>query len=69
VQEVTRRGFTEQDMHDLASYIDTAISTPRNIPQVQSMVIQKRLARNAIHYSFDDALVSASSLNAVGVAA
>ena len=53
VQEVTRRGFVEDDMEQIAGYLDTAISRPAALPQVRAAVIEKRLSRNDICYSFD----------------
>jgi len=54
VQEVTRRGFVETDMWDIASYIDTAISQPWAIDRIRERAIEKRRSRNTIRYSFDD---------------
>ena len=53
VQEVTRRGFVEDDMEQIAGYLDTAISRPAALPQVRAAVIEKRLSRNDICYGFD----------------
>jgi glycine hydroxymethyltransferase len=53
VQEVTRRGFSEEDVEDVAGYIDMAISQSATSEQIREQVIQKRRSRNAIRYSFD----------------
>jgi glycine hydroxymethyltransferase len=70
VQEVTRRGFVEKDMQEIASYIHMAISQSAAVEQIRKLVIEKRQARPAIRYSFDHkGFGAASPGRAIGVAA
>jgi glycine hydroxymethyltransferase len=70
VQEVTRRGFIEDDIEDIASYIDMAISQSAPLERIKALVIEKRRSRSAIRYSFDEkGFVPASAEVAIGVAA
>lgn len=53
VQEVTRRGFSEKDLREVAGYMATAIAEPATVDRVRAMVVAKRRAKSAIRYSFD----------------
>lgn len=53
VQEVTRRGFVESDMEEIADYFDAAIERPSTLAQLRAIVMRKRVSHNAIAYSFD----------------
>lgn len=60
VQEVTRRGFVEADMEDIAACFDAAIWQPDALAQVRAAVLRLRLAHGTVRYSFDEAAPSAA---------